>query len=126
MLNKNTKKLKKTDLSVAILLILGILIVVNFFSYKLFMRLDLTENKIFSISDATKNTMRQLDDVVNIKAYFSSTLPSQVLSLRQEVKDVLDEYQAYSNGKVKVEFIDPGDDADLAQELAIKGIYFLF
>ena len=122
MSDKITKRIKKTDLSVTILLILGILIVVNFFSYKLFMRLDLTENKIFSISDATKNTMRQLDDVVNIKAYFSSTLPSQVLSLRQEVKDVLDEYQAYSNGKVKVEFIDPGDDADLAQELAIKGI----
>ena len=92
MSDKITKRIKKTDLSVTILLILGILIVVNFFSYKLFMRLDLTENKIFSISDATKNTMRQLDDVVNIKAYFSSTLPSQVLSLRQEVKDVLDEY----------------------------------
>ncbi|MCK5211376.1 GldG family protein [Candidatus Parcubacteria bacterium] len=121
-MTKKTTRVKKTDLSVTILLILGILVVANFFSYKLFLRLDLTENKIFSISDATRNTMRELDDVVNIKAYFSSTLPSQVLSLKQEVGDVLDEYEAYSGGKVKVEFIDPSDDVDLAQELAIKGI----
>lgn len=122
MSDKTTKRIKKTDLSITLLLILGILVVANFFSYKLFLRFDLTENKIFSISDATKNTMRTLDDVVNIKAYFSSTLPSQVLSLKQEVGDVLDEYEAYSGGKVKVEFIDPSDNADLAQELAIIGI----
>lgn len=119
---KNKIKLKKTDLSISVILLIGILIVVNFLSYSIFYRLDLTENKIYSISDVTKNTVANLDDIVNIKAYFSDDLPSQLISLRQEVKDVLDEYVAYSGGKIKVEFIDPGKDETLQKELSYEGI----
>jgi len=119
---KQSKRIKKTDLSITVLLIIGILIVVNFFSYQIFFRWDLTENNIFSISEASKNTLANLDDIVSVKAYFSSTLPSQVLSLKQEVTDILNEYEAYSNGKLKVEFIDPQDDTDTQRELAAIGI----
>jgi gliding-associated putative ABC transporter substrate-binding component GldG len=119
---KQIKRVKKTDLSITVLLIVGILIVVNFFSYQIFFRWDLTENNIFSISDASKNTLSNLDDIVSVKAYFSSTLPSQVLSLKQEVADILNDYEAYSNGKLRVEFIDPKDDPQAQQELATIGI----
>lgn len=119
---KSTKKVKKADLGISLLLIVGILIVVNFFSYQLFYRWDLTENKVFSISEASKKTVGELDDIVNIKAYFSSTLPSQVLSLKQEVNDILAEYEAFSDGRIKIEFIDPTDNAELARELQILGI----
>lgn len=118
---KNTK-LKKLDLSVTVALIIGILVVVNFLSYSIFARIDLTENKIYSVSTATKNTLTELDDVINIKAYFSNSLPSQLLSLKREVEDVLDEYEAFSNGRIKIEYIDPGDDDKLKQELFMKGI----
>jgi ABC-2 type transport system permease protein len=120
--NKKIKRVKKTDLGVTVLLLLGIIVVVNFFSYQAFYRWDLTENKVFSVSDATKNTVAGLDDIVNIKAYFSASLPSQVLSIKQEVGDILNEYSTYSNGKIKVDFIDPADDTDLQQELAMLGI----
>ena len=120
--NKQKKKLKKMDLGVTLLLIVGILVVVNFFSYQIFYRWDLTQDKIFSISPASKGVLSGLDDIVNIKAYFSATLPSQVLALKQEVADLLAEYEAYSGGKVRVEFIDPGDDQDIQRELAIEGI----
>ncbi len=119
---KSTKKIKKTDLSVTVLLVIGILVVVNFFSNQLFARWDLTENKIFSVSPATKRVLKELDDIVSVKAYFSSTLPSQVLATKQEVSDVLSEYQTYSGGKVKVEFIDPKDDQAVERELAMIGI----
>ncbi len=120
--SRRTSRTGKTDMSITIILLIGILIVVNFFSYNIFYRLDLTENKIYSISDATKKTVAGLDDIVNIKAYFSDNLPSQLLSLRQEVEDVLDEYSAYSGGKIKISFIDPGEDETLQQELYYKGI----
>lgn len=121
-MTKNNK-LKKSDLSITVVLLIGILIVVNFFSYNIFYRFDLTENKIYSISDASKNTLGDLEDIVNIKAYFSSNLPSQLLSLTQEVEDLLDEYVAYSGGKVKLEYIDPKiDDEKTQQELYYKGI----
>jgi len=116
------KKIKKTDLSVTVLLLLGIVIVVNFFSYQIFYRWDLTQGKVFSISKVSKTTVSELDDIVNIKAYFSDNLPSQVMSIRQEVSDALDEYAAFSNGKIKIEFIDPNDDEKIQRELYMLGI----
>jgi len=119
----NIKKLiKKSDLSITIILIIGILVVINFLSYQIFHRWDLTENKVFSISDISKKTVGELDDVVNIKAYFSDNLPSQFLSVKQEVGDILDEYESYSNGNIRVEFINPGDDEDIQRELYMIGI----
>lgn len=120
--NKTYKKIKKTDLSLSIILIIGIVAVLNYFSSQLFMRWDLTQNKVYSISNVSKETVKNLDDIVTIKAYFSKNLPSQVLSIRQEVEDILDEYQAFSNGNVRVEFIDPNDDEKTQRDLYMIGI----
>lgn len=121
-MNMVNKKIKKTDLSVSAILILGIFIVVNFLSYQIFFRIDLTQNNIYSISSVSKKAVSELDDIVNIKAYFSNDLPSQLLSLRQEIADILDEYQTFSGGKIRVEFIDPGEDEKMQQELYMIGI----
>lgn len=120
--NKTFKKIKKTDLSVTVVLIIGIIVVVNFISAQLFLRLDLTQNKIYSISDVTKKSVSELDDIVNIKAYFSDNLPNQILSVKQEVSDILNEYEVYSGGKIKVEFINPADDEETQRDLYFKGI----
>jgi len=119
-LNKILKN--KASLGMNAMILAGILIVVNFFAYQLFLTLDLTQNKDYSISKSTKETLKNLDDIVNIKAYFSTSLPSQYINLPQEVGDILTGYQTYSGGKVKFEFIDPKDNQDLQSELQIKGI----
>ena len=103
------KLFNKTNSTALIIIVIGILAVVNFFSYNIFYRLDLTQNKDYSISKASKKTVADLKDIVNIKAYFSANLPTQYINLRQEVGDILEEYANYSGGKVKVEFIDPED-----------------
>lgn len=120
--NKSPKKIKKTDLSVSIILIIGIVAVLNYFSSQLFLRFDLTQNKVYSISKVSKEAVSNLDDIVSIKAYFSDNLPTQVMSIRQEVADILDEYEVFSNGNIRVEFIDPNDDEDAQRELMIMGI----
>ncbi len=120
MLNKTKKKL---DFSITVLIVIGILIVVNFFSYQLFYRLDITQNKDYSISKVSKNAVKNLDEIVSIKAYFSKNLPSRYITVRQEVEDILNEYKNYSNGKISVEFIDPtSDDQATEQEMYMKGI----
>jgi len=121
-MNIVNKLKKKTDLGVSIIFIIGILIVVNFFSYQIFYRWDLTQNKDYSISKVSKRTAGQLDDIVNIKAYFSKNLPSQFITLRQEVGDILDEYSAYANNNIRIEFINPGDDENIERELYVLGI----
>ncbi|MBI4779331.1 GldG family protein [Candidatus Falkowbacteria bacterium] len=118
----NSKFLNKINSTALILIIIGILIVLNFFSYNIFYRFDLTQNKDYSLSKASKLTAAGLKDIVSIKAYFSADLPSQFLNLRQEVGDILDEYASYSGGKIKIEFIDPKDDEATQQELYSAGI----
>jgi gliding-associated putative ABC transporter substrate-binding component GldG len=119
MFNDKTKQ--KTDFSIMVLIIIGILIMVNFFSYQIFYRWDLTQNKDYSISKTSKGAISKLDDIVNVKAYFSSNVPSQYINLKQEVGDILDEYRTYSGGKIKTEFIDPADD-NTKQTLYTAGI----
>ena len=121
-MNINKKLLKNTNFTLTVIIVIGILVVVNFFSYQLFFRWDLTENNDYSVSKVSKRAADQLDDIVNIKVYFSEDLPGRYITLRQEVGDILDEYANYSNGNVRVEFIDPKDDEDLKRELMIKGI----
>lgn len=128
--NKNMKNFlekfkKQTTLTTQIIAVVGIVLVINFLSYQIFTRFDLTENKIYSISKTSKEAMRNLDDVVNIKVYFSQNLPPQYLNVRQEVKDILDEYQNYANNKLTVEFIDPQGDEKIQQELQSMGVPLL-
>lgn len=106
---------------VVIVLIIGILMLVNYLSSRRFLRADLTEDKRYTVSKATKNVIKGLDDIVTINAYFS-TEPAEVNRIRRDVKDVLDEYDAFSQ-KLKIKFIDPGDfDDTQKQELRFKGI----
>jgi len=114
------KILKKSDSYLTVLIVIGLLIVVNFFSYQIFGRWDLTENNDYSISQVSKQSVGKLDDVVKIKVYFSKDLPSQFVTLRQEVGDILDEYRNYSNGKIRVEFLDPAEMEE--RDLFILGI----
>lgn len=116
------KFLKKTNLSLTIIIVIGILVVLNFFSYNIFYRFDLTQNKDYSLSKASKSAAAGLKDIVSVKVYFSANLPSQFLNLRQEVGDILDEYANYSGGKIKIEFIDPKGDQAIKQELYSAGI----
>jgi len=117
---KNIKQ--RSETYIALLSIIGIVVLINFFSYKIFARLDLTQNKEFSVSAVTKNTLRNIDDIINVKVYFSKNLPSQFISVKENVGDILDAYENYSSGDLRVEYIDPSDDEKLAKKLYMEGI----
>ena len=104
------------------LTVLGILAVLNFFFLRHFVRLDLTQDKRFTLTSSTKEVLNQLDDLINIKLYFSKKLPPYLLNLKSDVTDLLDEFQAYSGGNISVTFIDPTENPALQQELRFMGI----
>ena len=94
---------------------------INFLSTRRFIRADLTEDKRYTISKATKNVLDTLDDIVTITAYFS-TNPAEVAQIRRDVRDVLEEYNAFSK-KLQIDFVNPADfDDGQKQELRFKGI----
>lgn len=116
------KRIRYGSNSLAFLaLIIGILVLVNFLSSRRFLRADLTEDKRFTVSKATKNVIKSLDDIVTITVYFS-TEPARVASIRRDIRDVLDEFQAFSQ-KLQIDFVNPGElDDGEKQELRFKGV----
>lgn len=103
-------------------LALGVLILINALAYRHFFRIDLTATKKYTISDATKKVLGDLDDIVNIKVYLSRKLPPYMAPLTNQVKDMLDEYRVYGRGNIAVDYIDPADDPALEQKLRFMGI----
>jgi gliding-associated putative ABC transporter substrate-binding component GldG len=95
------------------LLIVALLLVLNLISVNLFARLDLTQGKVFSLSKASKEVIRNLDDRLIIRVYFTPDLPPPYNSLARYLKDQLEEYQAYAGGKLKLEMIDPIEEKEL-------------
>ncbi|MBN1327067.1 MAG: Gldg family protein [Candidatus Cloacimonetes bacterium] len=94
----------------------AILIFLNLVSLSVFTRIDLSKGKVYSLSKASKNTVRELDDRLVIKAYFSKNLPGEYADARRYTQDMLSEYQAYSRGRLRFEFIDPANEETLKQE----------
>lgn len=79
-------------------------------------RLDLTSDRMFSISPATKRIVTSLEDDLWITGYFSDRTHPKLSPLIPEISDLLDEYAALSGGKIHVEIVDPGDDETVEQE----------
>ncbi|MFH0818620.1 MAG: GldG family protein [Patescibacteria group bacterium] len=118
---KNIKKQYRRNAYLAIVLLIGGVIIANILAHFNFVRFDLTANKDYSLSTASKDMVRQLDKDVFIKVYFSNQLPPEYLAVRQEAGDLLDEYKNYGGTHLQIQYIDPADDA-VKKELATKGV----
>ncbi|HEX7880866.1 MAG TPA: Gldg family protein [Candidatus Eisenbacteria bacterium] len=105
-----------------VLLIVAILGLVNIIAVKRFARLDLTQNREYTVTKSTKAILAGLDDVVNVTVYFSKDLPPYLATLDRQVKDLLDEYKAFSGGKLRIQFEDPGSDPTKERSLQMIGI----
>ncbi|MBN2520058.1 MAG: Gldg family protein [Bacteroidales bacterium] len=112
----------KNTVYTSILLVIGVLILLNILSDKIFLRLDLTADKRYTLSKATKNILASLEEPVTIKAYFSENLPPDVAKTKTDFKDMLIEYSNRSKGMVVYEFINPNEDEEVEQEAMRNGI----
>ncbi len=114
-------KKQKTQTLVRALLVLGILVLINVISIRVFGRLDLTAQKVYTLSDASKKLVGSLDDRVTVKAYFTEDLPAPYNNNRRAVLDMLNDYKAYAKGNLEYEFVNPqGEKGE--QEAQEQGI----
>ncbi len=90
-------------------LVFGILVLLNLLSLKLFSRIDLTSGKVFSLSEASKRIVRNLDDKLLVKMFFTRDLPPPHNANVRYVRDQLEEYRSYSSGNMELELINPQD-----------------
>lgn len=107
---------------------LAALILINVISSRFFFRIDLTEEKRYTITDATKETLENLDDVIYIEVYLEGSFPSGFKRLQNAVRETLEEFRIYGGGNIQYEFIDPSQAAgkeaqnEFYLSLADKGI----
>ena len=129
--NKQDKALKnsgKTQVFLRLLMYIIIIISLNIISSFLFTRFDLTSEKRYSISPATKEMLSKLDDVVFFKIYLEGEFPAGFKRLRNSSKEMLDEFRAYAHGNIQYELIDPSAGSDnkernlLYKQLTEKGL----
>lgn len=98
------------------------IIAVNLIGRRLYGRADLTQDKIYTLSKASKDLVKNLPDRIIVKAYMSKEVPPQVSQIERHVRDLLDEYKAASGGKFQWESIDPAGDPKMEEEAQKAGM----
>lgn len=98
---------KSGTIGILLVTVIFSLVFANLLSVRHFLRLDLTKDGKYTLSQGSKETMKTLGDAMVVTAYFTEGLPSPYSSYSRYVRDLLEEYRAASNNKLAFEFIDP-------------------
>lgn len=106
------KKDLRKDTLIKLAVIIGIIVVVNVISNRVFTRIDLTKNQTYTLSPISKEIVGNLDDKLVVKAFFSDNLPSPYNNLRRQIQDMLNDYKSYSSGNFNYELYNPTGDED--------------
>lgn len=105
--------------AVAILLFFAVNILADLSTSNL--KLDLTEEGLFSISEGTRNILKGLEEPIEVKLFFSEkegTAFPAFFRYGQRVRDLLREYESLSDGKLRLTIIDPLSYSE-AEETAV-------
>jgi ABC-2 type transport system permease protein len=104
------------------------LVLINLLASHYFFRIDLTEEKRFSIKPQTKEMLSILDDKVYVEVYLEGELNSSFRRFQKAIRETLEEFRIYSDNKIEYTFVDPSTAMsekarnEFMQELAQKGI----
>ncbi|MCW3116617.1 MAG: hypothetical protein JWM28_699 [Chitinophagaceae bacterium] len=87
--------------------LLGFLFGINFLASVFHSRFDLTKEKRYTLSKATKNLLGHLEAPVSIDVFLKGEFPAGFKKLANSVQEFLQECKEYSNGKLRFQLIDP-------------------
>ena len=123
--------LKKSTLNAAGLAVIGALFVAIILLANLTLRgaqVDLTDGKLYTLSDGTKHIVSDLKEPVNLYLFFSESAATPIPQIRNHgvrVQELLEQLVARSNGKLTLKVIDPqpfSEEEDRATELGISSV----
>ncbi|MDX5480328.1 MAG: Gldg family protein, partial [Hymenobacteraceae bacterium] len=127
MVTVQNKSKRSTDILQFFAWVAGI-ILLNLLAASYFFRLDLTEDKRYTIAPVTKQMLGSLEQEVVVDVYLEGDFPAGFKRLQQSVREMLDEFRIYAGGNLRYNFIDPNEISDEKQRtefyttLAQKGI----
>src|SRR6266851_4463974 len=88
-------------------------------------RIDLTQGKLFTLSEGTRAVLSKLESPVKIRLYFTqgdAGAPLPIKAYGRRVEDLLAEFRQSGGGKVLVEKLDPQPDSDAEDSATLEGI----
>lgn len=107
------KDLKRRHI-VQLVVTLVLLVALSLLSGMKFFRIDLTTEKRYTLSDATRSLLRDLDEVVFVKIYLDGDLPAPFVNFQKSVRELMDDFRAYGGDKFQYTFINLYDEPDEA------------
>lgn len=119
------KKGKKLNLTVQIGIIIGIILFAGLLSRTFFVRIDLTDDSRYTLSQVTKDILAELNEQVFVTCYFEGDMPPYYHSLYEGAKTLLQEINTYGHGNIEYQFVNPSGQNEILQRFAGLG-YFPF
>ena len=113
LMENKRKNIKRNEIA-SLFIILIIIVLVNIIGSFVYTRFDLTSEKRYTLSDTSKDILKNLDDYVYFRVYLEGEFPAGFKKLRKETKEMLDEFRAYSKF-IDYEFINPSESNDPAE-----------
>lgn len=114
-------KKEKRKLNIAFLLIAAIGFLANVILSVYPLRIDLTGSRLFTLSEGTKQTIKNLPDRVTISLFVSKNLPGQMQLAYRDITDLLKDYGRISS-KVSIRTVYPDENSEAASEARSAGI----
>ncbi len=111
-----SRRLKKGRMVTLVLVAANILALNIWLAPVSTLRLDLTENRIYSLSPTSRDMLTGLRDPLLVRGYFSARTHPLLAPLVPRLKDLLEEYRIAGNGRIKLEFVDPRTNPELEGE----------
>lgn len=124
----SSRRIYKRQALTQLSIVTGIVIALNVLSSTFFTRLDLTADKRFTLTDSTRQLLREIDDVVFVKVYLQGDFPAGFKRLSKGTRELLDEFKVYGGDRIQYEFEDPlkgkndQELRELLQDFAKKGL----
>src|SRR5947208_537564 len=110
----------------ALICIALILISINVIAARFFnARLDLTAEKLYTLSRGTRATLQKIDEPITVRFYFSSRLGQDIPAYgvyAQRVRELLDQYVAAARGKLRLEVYNPQPFSDVEDRAVAFGL----
>jgi ABC-type uncharacterized transport system involved in gliding motility auxiliary subunit len=101
------------------------LVALNFILGVTPVRVDLTEGKLYTLSDGTRKALAKLEAPVRVRFYFNQGadyVPVPIRAFAGRVEDLLNELRSASNGKLVIEKLNPQPDSDAEDSANLDGI----
>ena len=92
---------------------LAAIVLINLVAATLFFRVDLTANRVYSLSKVSKKVVSTLKEPLTINVFFTSNLPSPYNTVEQYLKDLLGEYSLNANTYFNYRFYDVSAEGDI-------------